>query len=350
MKVAQICPRYYPHIGGVEEHVKNISERLAKKYDVSVFTTDPSGKLPKQEEISGVRVKRFKSFAPNEAYYFSPRMLRELRKVKFDIVHGHAFHAFPLFFSRYAKKKKFIVTTHYHGFGHTLVRNLLLKLYKQIGKKTLHDCNKIICVSNYERNLLLSHFEVNAKKVVVIPNGITSDEFKNLKKKEKGEYRKILCVARLEKYKGIEYVLKALQELGEDILLEIVGKGPYRTRLVKLLDRLKLENRVRFFQDLPRKRLLELYASADLFVLLSKHEAFASSVAEALASKTPCIVANSSALKEWIDNKNCFGINCPIDIDELAKLINKVIGKEVRGAKLLDWDDVVRELEKVYDS
>ena len=31
-------------------------------------------------------------------------------------------------------------------------------------------------------------------------------------------------------------------------------------------------------------------------------------VAEALAAKTPCIMANTSALAEWVDNKSCFGI------------------------------------------
>jgi len=47
MRILQVCPRYYPNIGGVEECVRRISEILAKiQYDVSVFTTDPTGKLP----------------------------------------------------------------------------------------------------------------------------------------------------------------------------------------------------------------------------------------------------------------------------------------------------------------
>jgi hypothetical protein len=46
MKILQVCPKYFPSIGGVEEHVKNISERLAKKHEVTVFTCDPLGKLP----------------------------------------------------------------------------------------------------------------------------------------------------------------------------------------------------------------------------------------------------------------------------------------------------------------
>jgi hypothetical protein len=31
MRILQVCPKYYPAVGGVEEHVKNISERLGRK-------------------------------------------------------------------------------------------------------------------------------------------------------------------------------------------------------------------------------------------------------------------------------------------------------------------------------
>jgi len=46
MKILQVSPGYFPAVGGVEEHVRNISERLAREHEVTVFATDPSGKLP----------------------------------------------------------------------------------------------------------------------------------------------------------------------------------------------------------------------------------------------------------------------------------------------------------------
>ena len=42
MKIVQVCHRYYPNTGGIENHVKEISERLAKKFDVEVITADLS--------------------------------------------------------------------------------------------------------------------------------------------------------------------------------------------------------------------------------------------------------------------------------------------------------------------
>ena len=86
MRILQVTSGYFPSIGGVEEHVKNISERLAKVNAVTVFASDPSGKLPREEEINGVLVRRFKSFAPSNAYHLSLDMAHQLNKAEFDIV------------------------------------------------------------------------------------------------------------------------------------------------------------------------------------------------------------------------------------------------------------------------
>jgi len=347
MKVLQVCPKYYPAIGGVEQHVRNISERMSREHEVTVFTCDPSGRLAKEEKINGVLVRRFKSFSPNDAYHVSLDMLRELRRSEFDIVHGHSYHAFPLFFSRYGKKKRFIVSPYYHGHGHTPVRDSLISLYKPFGKKIFREADKVISVSKYEKDLLANDFKIPDDKIAVIPIGIDLEEFNNLEKGE-GKHKTILCVGRLEEYKGVQYVIHALPLFNAGFRLEIVGNGSYREHLIGLSRELGLEDSIDFYQDLPREELLHRYANADLLVLLSRYESFAIVVAEALASKTPCIVANTSALQEWIDNENCFGVDYPIIVDQLAKLISEVIGRQVRDVKLWDWDEVVAETVRVY--
>ena len=351
MRIAQVSPRYYPYIGGVETHVKEVSERLVKKgFEVEVLTTDPSGKLARDEIINGVKVKRFKAWAPNEAYYFSRDLKKYLMKNSdsFDIVHAHSYHAFPSLYAAQAKdENKLIFTAHFHGTGHTFFRKLLHIPYKFVGKGIFEKADKIVCVSNYERNLVVKHFEVNEKKVVVIPNGVNLEEFKGLKKRSK-YYRAILYVGRLEKYKGVQYLVKALPKMSQDTILEIVGKGPYKKSLIKLISQLNIKDRVRFSQDLPRNELLQKYADADVFVLLSEHEAYGISVAEALCAKTPCIVANTSALEEWIDDENCFGIDFPINLDELVSLINNVIGKNAKALKISNWNEIAEKLVSLY--
>ena len=48
MRILQVCLGYFPAIGEVEQHVRNISERLAREHEVTVFAADPSGRLPKE--------------------------------------------------------------------------------------------------------------------------------------------------------------------------------------------------------------------------------------------------------------------------------------------------------------
>jgi len=347
MKILQVSPGYFPDIGGVEEHVRNISERLAREYEITVFTTDPSGDLPKEETINGVLVRRFKSCSPQNAYHISFNMLRELKRSEFDIVHGHNYHAFPLSFSRYAKKKRFVVTPYYHGHGSTALRDFLIRMYKPFGRKSFQEADKVVALSNYEKDLIIRVFNMDSDKIVVIPSGINLDEFRGLKMT--GEKPKtILCVGRLEEYKGVQYVIHALPLLDAGFRLEIVGNGPYKEHLIRLSRELGLECRIDFYQDLPREELINRYAAAGLLVLLSRYESFSIVVAEALASKTPCIVANASALQEWVDKENCFGIDYPIVTDKLARLIDEVFGREVGDVKLWGWDDVVAETSRVY--
>ncbi len=352
MRIAQVCPRFYPYIGGVETHVYEIARRLAKDFEVEVLTTDPSGKLPKFEEIDGITVRRFKSFAPQEAYYFSLDLYRYLKRnsEKYDIIHAHNYHAFPAFLAYLNRRNRFVFTPHYHAHGHTFFRNILHKPYKMVGKRMFEKADAVICVSNYEKNLILKNFNIDVSKIYLIPNGVNLEEFKvakRIKREKDRSFKKILYVGRIEKYKGLDYVVKALKYL-DNFILEIVGKGSYKPKIIELARDLDVLNRIRFYQDLSREELVRRYAEADVLVLLSRHEAFGMVVAEALASGTPCIVSNTSALIEWVDNRNVFGIDYPIDVPKLAKLIEEVSRVEVRGIKLYTWDDVVKRLIEVY--
>ena len=346
MKILQVCPQYFPAIGGLPEYARNVSERLAKRHELVVFTTDTSG-LPKEEEVNGVLVKRFRSFSPNNAYHISLSMLKELRRAQFDIVHGYGYHSLPLFFSRYAKRRRFIVSASYVRRGLTPFRNILIRIYKPFGTKIFQEANRVIAFSKYEKDLLMEDFQIDEGKIVVIPCGVNPKEFQGLEKKAK-DSKTILCVAVFEEFKGIQYAIQALPLLEESTRLEIVGKGPYRQNLVRLAMKLGVIHRVDFYQDLSRQELATRYANADLFMLLSRNESFGTVVAEALASKTPCIVANTSALKEWVDNKNCFGVDYPISSDRLASLITEVMGTKVGEVSIWDWDEVARQAELVY--
>lgn len=358
MKIAQICPRYFPDIGGVETHVKEISERLIKSgHKVDVITTDPTGQWKKEEIINGVKVKRFEAFAPSDSYYFAPQIYFYLRENKYDVIHAHSYHALPALFAALARsQKRFVFTPHYHRTGHTFFRNLLHKPYRLFGKIIFSRADSVICVSDYERNLLESDFSI-AGKTVKIPNGINLQEFKNLKRPEKNsekipKEKTLLYVGRLEEYKGVQYIIQNLPEL-PDFVLRIVGKGPYEIELKNVANSLGVEKRIEWLKDVSREELLQYYAEADIFVMLSSHEAFGITVAEALAAGTPCIVVKGSALEEFVDGVNCIGIEEPLTKEKALKTFQKTENLKKRASSgkeqnLLDWEDVTEKIQEIY--
>jgi glycosyltransferase involved in cell wall biosynthesis len=356
MKIIQVCPRFFPDIGGIETHVYEISKRLTKDNDVYVYTTDPTGKLPKQETIDGINVLRFRSFAPNEAYFFSPQMYFALKKQSCDILHVHSFHAFPSFLAYCAmnssNSKKLIFTPHYHPVASTPFRNIMHKLYDPIQAKIFHKSNKVICVSDYEIDLLTRKFNIPKEKLVNIPNGIDIKKFRKLPNYRKENDFQILYVGRLEKYKRVHWILFALNEILEKfpdkkIHLVVVGKGPFEKKLIKLTRVTGLRNFVSFKSNLSRSELEEEYRKCDVFVMPSEYEAFSISTLEALSYGKPVIVSNVGFLSE-IARNNGYTIDSKEDLVKSLSLIIENGMKVKFDFKKYSWDNIANQIFKVY--
>lgn len=353
MRIAQVCPRYYPNIGGVETHVREISERLVKKdFTVDVITTDPTGKLPKEEEINGVTVKRFLSFAPNEAYYLAPQIYHCFKRNDYyDIIHTHSYHAFPALFASFAAKgKRLIFTPHYHGTGHTFFRKLLHRPYRLIGSKIFNCSNNIICVSEYEKKIIIARFEVNRDKIIVIPNGINIERIRTSKPFSSNE-KTVLYVGRLEKYKNVHYLIRIMKYL-PDFKLKIIGNGSYKGYLKRLVGKLDLENRVTISTGLSNDDVYRWMKTCSIFVTLSDFEAFGITVIEALAAGKNVIVNDKRGLSELAQKfrGSVFGVDASeISITELAKLIHQKSGSFISVD--LDeycWENIVNRVASVY--
>lgn len=347
MKIIQVCPRYYPEIGGIETHVKEISEILVKKgFDVEVVCTDSSGRLPKQEIINGVEITRLWAFAPGDAYHFSPAIYFYIKNQDYDILHVHNYHAFPALFACAASNKKIIFTPHYHGGSSSYLRNLLLKPYNWIGRYIFETAEKIICVSKYEMMLIENDFNISKDKLVHIPNGVNLVEFNNIKELKK-DSKIILYAGRLESYKGIQYIIEALPIL-DGYRLEIIGKGNYEKKLHEIAKKLNVYDRIDWLENLTRDVFLSHFKSADVFVNLSTFEAYGITVAEALVCGTPCIVSTGGALFEFVDGEGCVGLGYPIDIIDLAKLIKS--RKRISPRRIPDWEEITTDLIRLYSA
>ncbi len=352
MQILQVCHRYHPHVGGVETHVREISERLVKEgHEVIVATTDPTGKLPVEEMVNGVHVVRKRSIAPNEAFYVVPGMKSYIAKTHCDIIHAHNYHALPALSAALAKKDRaFVFTPHYHGSGQTLVRNILHIPYRHIGRRTFEKADRIVCVSEFEANMISKRYGGRFdSKTTIIPNGLNLDLLRSGSVVEKSA-GSLLYVGRLEKYKGVQKILEALKFLPEH-RLTVIGNGPYKEKLLKHAENLRVDGRVEWLQNLSGESLAEHYRSASLMINLSSFEAYGITVAEALAAGTKCIVATGTALEDFVDCDACIGISRSISAENLAELIRRHESRtqSTYSGRLLGWDDVTEQIiNRVY--
>ena len=346
MKILQVTPRYAPNTGGVETHVQEVSERLVERgHDVIVVTADAGPDVQSRVVKNGVRIRRHRGFALNGAFHVAPGIKATVRRVDADVIHAHNYHSLPLFFAALgATDERFVVTPHYHGASASGVRDQLLSLYRPFGRWALRRADAVVAVSEWEQERLHESFSVDA---TVIPNGLDVRRFANAEPEER-ERPYLLCVGRLEKYKGVQYAIRALEELPEYDLV-VVGDGPYGDELDRIARDANVAGRVEFHGYVDHDTLPTLYAGAEAYLSLSKFEAYGMTVAEALAAGTPCVVLGGSALDDWTYLDGCTGVS-DLGAETVAAAAEEATAEPEIATDIPSWDDISEALVEVYGS
>jgi glycosyltransferase involved in cell wall biosynthesis len=302
MKIIFISSRYYPYIGGVEYVIKSIAERLIKDgHRVTVLCGEPHITVSKKELMNGVEVIRWPIWSPNDAYHF-PLKISQLEHVmtelfkEAEIVHVHGDSIFPVYIGLRVKKIapdiKFVLTLHYHGTGHTLVRKLLWIPWRSRVARCVEVADKVHAVSRKEVELVQSHYPNAARKLVVIPHGVEEDVVERKWRGQESDY--MMYAGRIERYKRLELAVELAKKMGLKLL--IVGEGPHKEKLRRYAKRY---GNTELVPLQPRHKYLDLLAQARYAVNPSAHEAFSIFMAEALAMGVPAIA--SATIKETLE-------------------------------------------------
>src|SRR5512147_2912812 len=121
LRVLMVTPRYFPFMGGVENHVYEVARRLARLgVDITVLTTDTSGQLPADELVDGIKIKRVRAWPAQRDYYFAPGIYRFIRGGRWDIVHVQSYHTLVAPLAMFAARQAripYVLT--FHGGGHS---------------------------------------------------------------------------------------------------------------------------------------------------------------------------------------------------------------------------------------
>jgi len=353
MNLLFVAPNYYPHVGGVEYVVKSVVERLVKRgHDVAVLCGEPSVESPMEEWINGVRVVRWPVWAPEGAYHI-PRIRGELERWllktsrECDVIHFHSVHSILTVYSlsvlRDCEARK-VLTSHYHGTGHTALRRFMWLGWRGYVKRALAFTDIMHTVSEFESKLVLEDFGV---KSVTIEHGV--EEW--LSEIDWSPSGYVMYSGRIERYKNIHRlanVVKALNDAGLDLELKVFGDGPYLDKLAKHLKGLGIRHEL--WPPQPYDDYVEHLSKASLFGLLSEREAYGLTVNEANAIGVPVVVVEPWGLNFSGRSRILITRLDKSDKElarEVATFLNKVQGQP--KSKVLTWDQVIDAyIEKLY--
>jgi glycosyltransferase involved in cell wall biosynthesis len=324
---------------------------LAQRHDVTVLTSQ----LPdtsRTEEIDGYRVVRLPSNFTNiynPPYVTTPGLIGELDRLDADVADFH-YRWSPSYNKaarRYPGKKVF---TFHNTFGEGVGLTRLPSLINdQLWKPRLKHFNRIICVSEFVRADLESR-GMDPGKLVAVPNGIENPPFDPAFREEDF----ILFVGRLVNTKGLKYLVQAMSEI--DNRLIICGGGPEEGRLRQQIAKLHLEGKVELAGKVSEERKVQLMSSCKLFVMPSIFESYGIAVAEAMSYGKAVVATDVGGLPEVVRDA---GRLCRSrDPKDLAEKINSLLGdddvrgdcahKAVKHACGYSWDRIAEQMEQEY--
>lgn len=154
-----------------------------------------------------------------------------------------------------------------------------------------------------------------------IPNYVDTGLFKKPAMKPEGF--RIITVARLDKQKNLDILIRALE--GSNYQLEIVGEGPQRRQLEELAGELGVK--VVFAGRLPQKQIPEHLDQARVFVLCSQYEGMPKSLLEAMSCGMPVMGTDVPGIRDVIDHENT-GLLCRAEPESIRGTLDRLFADE----------------------
>lgn len=334
MRIAIFSDSFYPEISGISDSIITSAEELAQLgHRINFFVPYYSyknfeiGGIKSKREIDldkNIKINRFLSFpfpsGTKQGRMVIPTALRwlDIREFKPDIIHTHLFFGVGLeaLFSSKFLKVPLIGTNHtaisefirYAPIKADWLKNLSLKYVNWYYSK----CNFVSAPSK-------SVFEEMKKfgfggRHEVISNPVNTEVFNTfdyfeketlmLKEKFGLNDKTVVYAGRFAEEKNIDVIIKAVAQAKKaipDITFALAGHGAAFDSIKKLINKLHLENNIRFLGTIGRYELADLYRASEIFVITSTSETQSMTLIQAMACGLPVIGVRARALPEYIE-------------------------------------------------
>lgn len=295
--------RTNPQAGGAEIHLHEIFGRLvARGHEIHLLCSgypgaEPRGRL---DGIAVHRVGRRYTFSLHARRYFA----RHLRGLDFDVI-VEDLNKVPLFTPRWSTVP--VVAVVHHLFGATAFREASFPvaaatwLLERPIPRVFRDV-PVVAVSSSTKTDLVER-GVDAARITVVPNGVDLALYTPDPALERFEAPTVLYLGRVKRYKGIEYLVRAMVAVRAQVpaaRLVVGGRGDDLDRLRSLAERLGVDDRVEFAGFVSEERKIELFRRSWVHVLPSSKEGWGIAVIEAGACGTTSVATDVPGLRDSV--------------------------------------------------
>lgn len=332
MRIGLFTDTYPPYINGVSTSVCMLKKALEKLgHQVYVVTVNPENMKYKFEEngkvirIPGVPIGiydyRLTGVYPIKAF-------NKIKKWKLDMIHSHTEFGIGTFARIVANQLNIPLVHTYHTMYEDHVHYITHGHFKRSSKEivkylSLFYCDKtateLIVPTKKTYDLFKEKYKVD-RNIYIVPTGIDIERFykENVDIKKVQKLRKqlnfekddfiISYIGRLGAEKSIDFLIEVLKDIykkHKNVKLLIVGDGPDKEKLDKLIDKYKLDEQVVFTGKVPWEEVPLYYHLGNVFMTASRSETQGLTVIEAMAAgDVPVCINDESFTNVVIDDLN----------------------------------------------
>jgi len=369
MNICMIVPYTQPRIGGIATYVDNLSKKLINRgHEVTILTRGSWKNKCLKEDFNGISMYRI-LYVPSYPFHVDLHgifLKKEFERLKseFDLVHFHS----PLIPS-FSTHLPTISTIHGTVKGaidnmdfndlNSIISKVFSRKFEALEAHTIKNSNKVTTVSNDCDKEVNRLYKLKNKSSVVY-NGVDTDFF--VSKNKESSHPIVLYTGRLESRKGVEDLIMAakyISKINSNIKFIIIGDGPLKMNLKKMVDNFGLSNCIHFPGFVSHEKIVEYYQNSTIYVLPSYYEGLPTVLLEAMSCEIAPIATNVQGNSELIKNGENGLLVSPKNPKELAEKIIYLIDNEQLRKKLgrnarktvennYSWEIIVNKFEKIY--
>ncbi|CCH86534.1 Glycosyltransferase [Modestobacter italicus] len=251
-----------------------------------------------------------------------------------DVVHAHQGEDLAtLVLARAAARRHrcpLVVTVHC-SVGHTLAgRTLHVRLLRAVGgwieRTTLRRADAVVVLTERTAAALRAD-GVPAGRIAVVPSGFEPALFAAPDTGAGAEPARLRIgyVGRLAAQKRVDLLVTAFGRMTEDADLVVVGDGPERARVHRLVEQSPAADRIRTTGFVEHSAVPGVLASLDVLVLPSAYEEMGSVLTEAMAAGLPVVASDVGGIPEVVRHGETGLLVPPGDVAALAAALDRLV-------------------------